>query len=96
MASVAADGQRFLHCGRCTGSWVFDAQTCPFCDNHEPRHQVSYSSADEKYRILACNSCRRYLKALDGRRAERHLMLAVDTIATLPLDAAAMTQGYVG
>jgi hypothetical protein len=96
MASIAADGQRSLHCGRCTGAWGFDARVCPFCENRERRHQVSYGSADGRYRILACNACRRYLKAIDDRRAERHLMLAVDTIATLPLDAAAMRQGYEG
>ena len=96
MATVAGDGQRSLHCGRCTGSWVFDARTCPFCDNRDPHQQVSYESPDGRYRLLACNVCRRYLKALDGRRAERGLMLSVDTIATLPLDAAAITQGYLG
>jgi hypothetical protein len=96
MAALAADGQRSLHCGRCTGAWVFDAQACPFCENREPRQQVSYASMEGKYRLLACNVCRRYLKALDGRHAERHLMLAVDTIATLPLDAAAIRQGYLG
>jgi hypothetical protein len=96
MAAVAASGRRNLHCGRCTGCWPFDAESCPFCLNREPRLQVSYASNDGMYRILACNACRRYLKALDGRRSDRQLMLAVDTIATLPLDAAAMRQGYAG
>jgi hypothetical protein len=40
--------------------------------------------------------CRRYLKAYDSRSAERPVLVAVDTIATLPLDAAAMQRGYVG
>jgi hypothetical protein len=46
------------------------------------------------YRIAACDVCTRYLKAHDGRRASRPLMLPVDTVATLPLDAAAMQKGY--
>jgi formate dehydrogenase maturation protein FdhE len=46
--------------------------------------------------VYACDVCRRYLKAYDGRRAQRAVMVAVDTIATLPLDAAAMQRGYVG
>ena len=36
------------------------------------------------------------LKAYDARHATRPVMLAVDTIATLPLDAAAIQRGYVG
>jgi len=40
--------------------------------------------------------CRRYLKAYDGRHATRPVMVAVDSIATLPLDAAAIQRGYVG
>jgi len=46
--------------------------------------------------VSACDVCRRYLKAYDARRATRPLMVAVDTIATLPLDAAAMQRGYNG
>jgi hypothetical protein len=34
------------------------------------------------------------LKAFDARRASRSVMPAVDAVATLPLDAAAMQKGY--
>ena len=37
-----------------------------------------------------------HIKAYDARNAVRPVMIAVDTIATLPLDAAAMQRGYVG
>jgi formate dehydrogenase maturation protein FdhE len=46
--------------------------------------------------VSACDVCRRYIKAYDARRAQRPVMVAVDSIATLPLDAAAMQRGYVG
>jgi len=36
------------------------------------------------------------LKAYDARNASRPVMVPVDSIATLPLDAAAMQRGYVG
>jgi FdhE protein len=96
MASLPPDGSRRLHCGGCAAAWAFDADRCPHCDSIDRRQLVSYAGADARYRILACNACRRYLKAVDVRRAERPLMLAVDTIATLPLDAAAARQGYSG
>jgi len=38
--------------------------------------------------------CLRYIKAYDARRAGRPLMVAVDSVATLPLDAAAIQRGY--
>jgi hypothetical protein len=34
------------------------------------------------------------LKAFDARQASRPVMPAVDSVATLPLDAAAMQKGY--
>ena len=55
------------------------------------KHTVSTSFAtpDGQYRVYACDACHRYLKAYDGRRASRPVMPVVDSIATLPLDAAA-------
>jgi formate dehydrogenase maturation protein FdhE len=89
-------GDRHLICGRCTGSWPFDAGTCPFCDNRNPACTTSFTSQDGRYRLTACDVCRRYLKSYDARGADRPVMLDVDTIATLPLDAAAMQRGYTG
>jgi formate dehydrogenase maturation protein FdhE len=57
---------------------------------------TSFATRDGRYRVYACDVCRRYLKAYDGRNAARPVMVAVDTIATLPLDAGAIQKGYVG
>jgi formate dehydrogenase maturation protein FdhE len=46
--------------------------------------------------VYGCNACRKYLKAYDARGAGRPVMPLVDTIATLPLDAAAIQRGYDG
>ena len=93
MALLTAAGERLLICSRCTLRWSFPSGRCPYCGDAE--HQVSFASADRVYRIDACNACRRYVKAYDARRAERPLLMAVDAIATLPLDAAAQQKGYV-
>ena len=53
-----------------------------------------YDPGTGRYRLYACDVCQRYLKAYDARRASRPLMPAVDSVATLPLDAAAMQKGY--
>lgn len=90
----AAD--RLLICARCAGRWRFHPLACPYCGNQDRTQITSFASRDGRYRIYACDVCRRYLKAYDGRNASRPVMVAVDTIATLPLDAAAMQRGYRG
>ena len=96
LAVITPSAERRMICGRCTGVWPFAPLTCPFCGNDE-RHLIkSFTSRDNRYRVYACDRCRRYLKAYDARTADRPVMLSVDSIATLPLDAAAMQKGYHG
>ena len=93
-AFINPAAERLLICGRCTGQWRFDPITCPFCENNDRTRITSFTSRDQRYRIYACDVCHRYLKAFDGRDGSRPAMLAVDSIATLPLDAAAIQRGY--
>jgi len=95
-AVVTPNAERRLVCGRCVAQWAFDPLTCPFCTNEDRGLITTFTSRDGRYRVSACDVCRRYLKAYDARNAARPVMVAVDTIATLPLDAAAMQRGYVG
>ena len=88
-------GEFHLACGRCTGVWPFPEHACPHCDNRLPGYQTTYTSSDGPYRLVGCNACRRYLKSFNAQQAGRPFMLDVDTIATLPLDAAAQQRGYV-
>jgi len=93
-AYINPAAERLLICGRCTGQWRFDAITCPYCENSDRTKITSFTSRDQRYRIYACDVCQRYLKAFDGRDGSRPAMLAVDSVATLPLDAAAIQRGY--
>jgi hypothetical protein len=95
-AVILPNAERRLICGRCAAQWGSAALTCPFCANDDRALITSFATRDGRYRVYACDVCRRYLKAYDGRHAARPVMIAVDTIATLPLDAAAMQRGYVG
>jgi ribosomal protein S27AE len=95
-AVIMPSADRRLICGRCVATWAFAALTCPFCANDDRGLITSFATRDGRYRVYACDVCRRYLKAYDARHATRPVMLAVDTIATLPLDAAAIQRGYVG
>ena len=94
-AVITPGADRRLICGRCLGQWAYAPLTCPFCSNEDRSHITSFATRDGRYRVYGCDVCRRYLKAYDGRNAARPVLVAVDTIATLPLDAAAMQRGYV-
>ena len=95
-AVITPSAERRLICGRCLAQWTYPALACPFCTNDNRALITSFATRDGRYRVSACDVCRRYLKAYDARHAPRPLLVAVDTIATLPLDAAAMQKGYKG
>jgi formate dehydrogenase maturation protein FdhE len=96
LAVITPAAERHLVCGRCALQWHFDALTCPFCGNNDRARITSFATSDGKYRVAACERCRRYLKAYDGRHSTRGIMPIVETVAMLPLDAAAIQKGYTG
>lgn len=93
-AVITPAAERVLICGRCSARWRFHQLTCPFCLNEDRGRITSFASRDGQYRLYACDVCHRYLKAYDARHASRPVMPAVDGVATLPFDAAAMQRGY--
>jgi FdhE protein len=96
LAVITPAAERHLICSRCTLRWKFASLTCPYCRNSDRSRITSFATPDGQYRVYACDVCHRYLKAYDARRATRPVMPVVDTVATLPLDAAAMQRGYSG
>ena len=94
LAVITPAADRLLICSRCLARWRFDQLTCPFCRNADRSRITSFASRDGQYRLFACDVCQRYIKAYDARRAPRPVMPPVDSVATLPLDAAAMQRGY--
>jgi hypothetical protein len=85
---------RSLICSRCTARWPFPDKACAFCGESTAQARKSFASSTRTYRVEACQTCRRYLKGFDERHAARPLILSVDAIATLPLDAAAIQLGF--
>lgn len=94
LAVITPAAERLLICGRCAARWRFDQISCPFCLNDDRSTITSLASRDGQYRLSCCDSCRRYIKAFDARRASRPVLPPVDGVATLPLDAAAIQRGY--
>lgn len=94
LSVITPSAERHLICGRCELRWKWESLACPYCRNSERSKITSFATSDGQYRVYACDVCRRYLKAYDGRRASRPVMPIVDAVATLPLDAAAIQRGY--
>ena len=101
LGSSSVTGQRRLICGRCAGQWPFDETVCPYCGIRDPGQTTSFefgcwpdTNRDGLYRLTGCEACHRYLKSFVSRGASRPVMLDVDTIGSLLLDAAAAQRGY--
>jgi FdhE protein len=94
LAVIQANGERHLICSRCFARWAWDPLACLWCNAHGTGAVRTFASPDRRYRVYGCTKCRRYLKAYDMRGARRPVMPLVDAIATLPLDAAAVQQGF--
>lgn len=94
MGVITPAGEGLLLCGRCRARWPFDALTCPFCGEHDRSALTSFATPDGLYRVTACTTCKRYIKALDGRHAGRGPLPALDITATLPLDAVILQKGF--
>lgn len=91
-AVIPPTGPRQLVCGRCHCRWAFPSLTCHRC--MVANRLRTFSAQEGLYQVTACDACKRYVKALDARRAARPLLMALDTVATLPLDQAVASQGY--
>ena len=91
-AILPSTGARVLVCGRCHCRWAFAARTCHRCLDTEQLRV--FSAQGGIYQITACEACKRYLKAIDVKRAGRPLLVALDTVATLALDQAMAAQGF--
>ena len=92
---LLADGDRRLVCERCTSRWPWPAGAVPVV-RRGPRRTSddALGTPDGQYQLSACDSCRRYLKSCDERHLGRPTLPWVDSVATMPLDAAAMQRGY--
>lgn len=94
LACITASAERLLICGRCHTHWPTEPYACPYCGENDRQRITSFATPDGTYRVTACQTCKRYVKTLDGRRASRGAMPAVDSIATLPLDVVVMQRGF--
>jgi FdhE protein len=85
-------GARRLMCSRCASLWEYPRIGCPFCGTTEA--QPHYGSDDDLHRLYVCSECKRYLKAVDLRKARRVIHPIVERLLTVGMDLAAQQEGF--
>jgi FdhE protein len=88
--------ERWLRCGRCAAGWRFSHVHCPFCGQaHDSREQyLAPEAAREARRAVVCPDCRTYLKTLTTLGPLSAEEIAVQDLATVELDLAALEREY--
>ncbi len=95
LSMFQGEGERFLFCGFCWHKWAFNRIFCPFCDNTDTKTLNYFFSEDEKeYRVDLCDGCKKYIKTVDTRKAERIIYPPLEQVATLHLDIKAKEMKY--
>ncbi len=87
-------GSRWLLCSRCDTKWLFQRLECPYCGSHDQNSLAYFTDDKGLFRLYVCEKCRRYLKAIDLRRAESEVLLPLERFLTVGIDAQAQRQGY--
>ena len=87
-------GARHLLCSRCNSEWLYRRLGCPFCGTTDHTKLFYYPSEDGVYRLYVCQECERYLKMIDLRQVGRQILLPVERVTTVVMDAAARQEGY--
>jgi FdhE protein len=90
------EGARHLRCRCCGGDWATEWLRCPFCGEHDHTQLGSLVSADslEREKIEICDRCHGYLKTITTFAPIQPEQVALQDLATIVLDVAAVARGY--
>jgi FdhE protein len=88
--------QKRLRCGRCGGDWRTEWQQCPFCgvSDHRRLGALVSDSHGEARKAETCEGCRGYVKTLATLQPWPAETVAIEDVATVDLDVAALARGY--
>lgn len=87
-------GARWCLCSACATEWLFKRMQCPYCDNADGS-SLSFLTSDEGlYRLYLCEQCKSYLKAIDLRKTTRDVLVPLESLTSVDMDAQAQEKGY--
>jgi FdhE protein len=88
-------GNRLLRCSYCAAAWRTPRAACVYCGNADDRFAAAVTDmARPDRRIEMCGACGGYTKVLEVDAPAPFPLLAIEDLATLSLDQAAMSLGY--
>lgn len=97
MAVLQPEGDaagRWLFCSFCLRQWAFRRLICPWCREEDKEKLPRFSSEEwPAVHVEACDTCRRYLKAID-MTVDGLAVPLIDETAFSVLDVWATDQGY--
>ena len=97
MAVLQPEGDaagRWLFCSFCLRQWAFRRLLCPWCREEDKEKLPRYSSEEwPAVHVEACDTCRRYLKAID-MTVDGLAVPLIDETAFSVLDVWAADRGY--
>lgn len=90
-----ADGGRLLCCSFCWHQWPLPRVHCPFCGNTDGKKlHYLYSETEKALRANCCDACRKYIKVVDAREADRVVYPPLEQVASLHMDIKAREAGF--
>jgi FdhE protein len=86
---------QYLRCAGCGSAWRWRRIRCAYCENDDFHTlQVLTIEAEQRFRISVCERCHGYLKVANSFDPPPAELLALDDVASLHLDVAAIERGY--
>lgn len=88
--------ERKLNCGFCGTAWIGPSMACLACDSVRAGDARYFFWREEPgLRIDYCNSCKSYLRVVDGARIAGPLHVGLEALCTTHLDTIASREGLV-
>lgn len=95
IAVLDKEGRRSLSCSFCWHEWPMPRVYCPFCNSTDGKElNYLYSETEKTLRVDCCEKCRKYIKTVDARSADRTVYPPLEQVASLHLDMKARDAGY--
>jgi len=89
------DGLKLLSCSVCKTEWWTQRIRCAFCNNVDSKLlSVFYPEDDKGHQVELCDKCKKYAKLSNEKELGRDVILRVEDVATIHLDAVAKKKGY--
>ena len=86
---------RYSRCSGCGAGWRTQRLACPYCGNDDFRTLQSLAvEGEQRFRIAVCGRCKGYVKVANAFDPSPSPLLALDDVASMHLDVAAIERGY--